>query len=210
MRQHRTRGLLLGSSNIRGFDQEMSNMFPFSLCFFKIIFTDTTTVVRWCCVWRCFRLFSELLYNLTADVDKRQKSQPARVYFIHSGSQISQMSQQLSLDINREQCQRYTAYVKVRLHHLGLMAGHVCVGLSMCCSCPQLTAQFFFPWPWALCRVYLFVIWDICLCGLFSLLYLFMLFLFGASESLFCYLKCWQSKKKVQHASRTITYLIVM
>uniref|UniRef100_A0A8D3E2Q3 Integrin, alpha 9 n=1 Tax=Scophthalmus maximus TaxID=52904 RepID=A0A8D3E2Q3_SCOMX len=54
----------------------------------------------------------ELLYNLTADVDKRQKSQPARVYFIHSGSQISQMSQQLSLDINREQCQRYTAYVK--------------------------------------------------------------------------------------------------
>uniref|UniRef100_A0A8D0CM74 Integrin, alpha 9 n=1 Tax=Sander lucioperca TaxID=283035 RepID=A0A8D0CM74_SANLU len=54
----------------------------------------------------------ELLYNLTADVDKRQKSQPSRVYFTQSGSQISQMSQQLSLDINREQCQRYTAYVK--------------------------------------------------------------------------------------------------
>uniref|UniRef100_A0A671YM17 Integrin, alpha 9 n=1 Tax=Sparus aurata TaxID=8175 RepID=A0A671YM17_SPAAU len=56
----------------------------------------------------------ELLYNLTADVDKRQKSQPARVYFTQSGSQISQMSRQLSLDINREECQRYTAYVKVR------------------------------------------------------------------------------------------------
>ncbi|KAK1905590.1 hypothetical protein KUDE01_012770, partial [Dissostichus eleginoides] len=55
----------------------------------------------------------ELLYNLTADVDKRQKSQPSRVYFTQSGSQISQMSQQLSLDINREECQRYTAYVKL-------------------------------------------------------------------------------------------------
>ncbi|KAA8583931.1 hypothetical protein FQN60_015139, partial [Etheostoma spectabile] len=54
----------------------------------------------------------ELLYNLTADVDKRQRSQPSRVYFTQSGSQISQMSRQLSLDINREQCQRYTAYVK--------------------------------------------------------------------------------------------------
>uniref|UniRef100_A0A665WQD2 Uncharacterized protein n=1 Tax=Echeneis naucrates TaxID=173247 RepID=A0A665WQD2_ECHNA len=54
----------------------------------------------------------ELLYNLTADVDKRKKSQPSRVYFIQGGSQISQMSQQLSLDINREECQRYTAYVK--------------------------------------------------------------------------------------------------
>uniref|UniRef100_A0A3B4YJ30 Integrin, alpha 9 n=1 Tax=Seriola lalandi dorsalis TaxID=1841481 RepID=A0A3B4YJ30_SERLL len=54
----------------------------------------------------------ELLYNLTADVDKRQKSQPSRVYFIQGGSQISQMSHQLSLDVNREECQRYTAYVK--------------------------------------------------------------------------------------------------
>uniref|UniRef100_A0A672JHL0 Uncharacterized protein n=1 Tax=Salarias fasciatus TaxID=181472 RepID=A0A672JHL0_SALFA len=54
----------------------------------------------------------ELLYNLTADVDKRQKSQLSRVYFTQSGSQISQMNQQLSLHINREECQRYTAYVK--------------------------------------------------------------------------------------------------
>lgn len=56
---------------------------------------------------------SELLYNLTADVDKRQKSQPSRVYFTQSGSQISQLSQQLNLDINKEQCQRFTAFVKV-------------------------------------------------------------------------------------------------
>uniref|UniRef100_A0A669BMT6 Integrin, alpha 9 n=1 Tax=Oreochromis niloticus TaxID=8128 RepID=A0A669BMT6_ORENI len=54
----------------------------------------------------------ELLYNLTADVEKRLKGQPSRVYFAQSGSQISQMSHQLSLDINREECQRYTAYVK--------------------------------------------------------------------------------------------------
>lgn len=67
-----------------------------------------------------FYLLSELLYNLTADVDKRQKSQPSRVYFTQSGSQISQMSQQLSLDINREECQRYTAYVKVRVDFLVL------------------------------------------------------------------------------------------
>uniref|UniRef100_A0A3P8VVM2 Integrin, alpha 9 n=1 Tax=Cynoglossus semilaevis TaxID=244447 RepID=A0A3P8VVM2_CYNSE len=54
----------------------------------------------------------ELLYNLTADADKRQKSQPGRVYFMNGGSQISQMSQQLSLDIDREECQLYTVYVK--------------------------------------------------------------------------------------------------
>ncbi|XP_026210784.1 integrin alpha-9 [Anabas testudineus] len=54
----------------------------------------------------------ELLYNLTADVDKRQKSQPSRVYFTQNGSQISQTSQKLSLDIQREECQRFTAYVK--------------------------------------------------------------------------------------------------
>uniref|UniRef100_I3JU59 Integrin, alpha 9 n=1 Tax=Oreochromis niloticus TaxID=8128 RepID=I3JU59_ORENI len=55
---------------------------------------------------------NDLLYNLTADVEKRLKGQPSRVYFAQSGSQISQMSHQLSLDINREECQRYTAYVK--------------------------------------------------------------------------------------------------
>uniref|UniRef100_A0A8C5HBX2 Integrin alpha-2 domain-containing protein n=1 Tax=Gouania willdenowi TaxID=441366 RepID=A0A8C5HBX2_GOUWI len=54
----------------------------------------------------------ELLYNLTADVDKRQKSQSSRVYFTQNGSQISQMSQKLSLGINKEECQHYTAFVK--------------------------------------------------------------------------------------------------
>ncbi|KAM6956322.1 integrin alpha-9 [Aplochiton taeniatus] len=54
----------------------------------------------------------ELLYNLTADVDKRQKSQPSRVYFAQNGAQISSLRHQLSLEINREECQSYTAYVK--------------------------------------------------------------------------------------------------
>uniref|UniRef100_A0A8K9X0K2 Integrin, alpha 9 n=1 Tax=Oncorhynchus mykiss TaxID=8022 RepID=A0A8K9X0K2_ONCMY len=54
----------------------------------------------------------ELLYNLTADVEKRQRSQSSRVYFIQNGAQISLMSNELSLDINREDCQQYTAYVK--------------------------------------------------------------------------------------------------
>lgn len=54
----------------------------------------------------------ELLYNLTADVDKRQKGQPSRVYFTQGGSQISQISGHFSMDINREECQRYTTYVK--------------------------------------------------------------------------------------------------
>ncbi|CAL8257689.1 unnamed protein product [Lota lota] len=54
----------------------------------------------------------ELLYNLTADVDKRQRSQPSRIYFSQNGAQVSALSQQLHLDINREVCQHFTAYVK--------------------------------------------------------------------------------------------------
>lgn len=63
---------------------------------------------------QCFRLFTELLYNLTADVEKRQRNQPSRAFFTQNGSQISQVGQQLRLDINREECRRYTAYVKVK------------------------------------------------------------------------------------------------
>lgn len=80
-----------------------------------------------CSYFDTVNLFTELLYNITADVDKRQKSQPARVYFTQSGSQINQMSQQISLDINREECRRYTAYVKVRFRS----PGRVCAGLSV-------------------------------------------------------------------------------
>lgn len=54
----------------------------------------------------------ELLYNLTADAEKRQKIQSSRVYFSHAGSQVSSLSHQLRLEINKQECQRYTAYVK--------------------------------------------------------------------------------------------------
>uniref|UniRef100_A0A8C7SA65 Integrin, alpha 9 n=1 Tax=Oncorhynchus mykiss TaxID=8022 RepID=A0A8C7SA65_ONCMY len=54
----------------------------------------------------------ELLYNLTADVDKRQRSQPSRVYLVQNGAQMSSVSNELSLDINTVECHQYTAYVK--------------------------------------------------------------------------------------------------
>ncbi|CAL8359486.1 unnamed protein product [Boreogadus saida] len=54
----------------------------------------------------------ELLYNLTADADKRQRGQPSRIYFSQNGVPVSVLSQQLNLDINREVCQHFTAYVK--------------------------------------------------------------------------------------------------
>lgn len=164
----------------------MSNMFPSSLwavrvcsscfngsfpktkpcileVFLRIIFIQMSISVSWYYVWKCFCVLSELLYNLTADVDKRQKSQPSRVYFTQSGSQISQMSQQLSLDVQREDCQRFTAYVKVRIGSSGLTAGPVCVAArvlsrSLCC------------FPMTFCTLTLqcwYVIWVVCLCGLF-------------------------------------------
>lgn len=89
---------------------------------------------------------SELLYNLTADVDKRQKSQPSRVYFTQSGSQISQLSQQLNLDINKEQCQRFTAFVKVSSDCLVfLLVVRVGVSLVLLVSWADLSVAF--PWP---------------------------------------------------------------
>ena len=63
-------------------------------------------------------LSSELLYNLTADVDKRQKAQPSRVYFTHNREQTTVLSQSLGLDVNRQECHRYTAYVRVSLPSL--------------------------------------------------------------------------------------------
>ena len=61
----------------------------------------------------CLCVSAELLYNLTADVDKRQRGLPSRIYFSQNGVQVQQLSHQLNLDINREVCQHYTAYVKV-------------------------------------------------------------------------------------------------
>lgn len=116
-----------------------------------------------------FFFFLELLYNLTADVDKRHKGQPSRVYFIQSGSQISQLSQQLNLDINREQCHRYTAYVKVSLDWVSPTL------LVFMLSCPMAShvlswSLSFFPMTPSALILCSGDLWQvICLCGLLFL-----------------------------------------
>ncbi|XP_052006610.1 integrin alpha-9-like [Xyrauchen texanus] len=54
----------------------------------------------------------ELLYNLTADSDKRHKGLPPRVYFSNGGEQMGVVSQRFDLEINRQQCHRYTSFVR--------------------------------------------------------------------------------------------------
>ncbi|XP_017319172.1 integrin alpha-9 isoform X1 [Ictalurus punctatus] len=54
----------------------------------------------------------ELLYNLTADADKRYKGLSSRVYFTHGGEQSGTVSQNFSLSINQQECHHYTAYVR--------------------------------------------------------------------------------------------------
>ncbi|KAL6487644.1 hypothetical protein MHYP_G00042700 [Metynnis hypsauchen] len=54
----------------------------------------------------------ELLYNVTADADKRHKGQPSRVYFTNGGEQTGVMSQLFSLSVHRQECHQYTAYVR--------------------------------------------------------------------------------------------------
>lgn len=56
---------------------------------------------------------AELLYNLTADVEKRRRSQPTRVLFALNGELIGAVSETVHLSIKREICQPYVAYVKV-------------------------------------------------------------------------------------------------
>ncbi|KAI1894239.1 hypothetical protein AGOR_G00113770 [Albula goreensis] len=54
----------------------------------------------------------ELLYNLTADVGKRQRGQPSRVLLATNGDLTSVVSETMRLGINAESCQSYTAYVR--------------------------------------------------------------------------------------------------
>uniref|UniRef100_A0A4W4H461 Integrin alpha-2 domain-containing protein n=1 Tax=Electrophorus electricus TaxID=8005 RepID=A0A4W4H461_ELEEL len=54
----------------------------------------------------------ELLYNLTADADKRQKGLPSRVYFTNSGEQTPIVSDRFSLTISQKECHQYTTYVR--------------------------------------------------------------------------------------------------
>ncbi|XP_073775549.1 integrin alpha-9 isoform X3 [Danio rerio] len=54
----------------------------------------------------------ELLYNLTADSDKRHKGLPPRAYFGNGGEQTGVVSQRFNLEIHRQQCHQYTAFVR--------------------------------------------------------------------------------------------------
>ncbi|XP_066535533.1 integrin alpha-9 isoform X2 [Hoplias malabaricus] len=54
----------------------------------------------------------ELLYNLTADAEKRHKGLPYRIYFTHNGEQTGVVSQLFRLSIHRQECHQYTAYVR--------------------------------------------------------------------------------------------------
>ncbi|XP_061101634.1 integrin alpha-9 [Conger conger] len=54
----------------------------------------------------------ELLYNLTADVDKRQRGQPPRALFSLNGELTSTVSEVMRLGINNELCRHYVVYVR--------------------------------------------------------------------------------------------------
>ncbi|KAJ8334570.1 hypothetical protein SKAU_G00402090, partial [Synaphobranchus kaupii] len=54
----------------------------------------------------------ELLYNLTADVDKRQRGQPSRVLISMNGELTGTVSEVMRLGINSELCRHYVVYVR--------------------------------------------------------------------------------------------------
>ncbi|XP_072859916.2 integrin alpha-9 isoform X1 [Pogona vitticeps] len=56
-----------------------------------------------------------LNYNLTADVAKKEKGNPIRVYFISSGEATGQIVEKLQLSYMQEKCKHYLAYVKKRV-----------------------------------------------------------------------------------------------
>ncbi|XP_075442660.1 integrin alpha-9 isoform X2 [Ascaphus truei] len=73
-------------------------------------------------VTACFRFHGKhvpgeigLLYNLTADVAKKEKGQQLRVFFVSSGEALAQVSEKLKLSHMEEKCQQYLAHVKRRV-----------------------------------------------------------------------------------------------
>ncbi|MGH0136001.1 UNVERIFIED_CONTAM: hypothetical protein FKN15_061956 [Acipenser sinensis] len=55
-----------------------------------------------------------LVYNLTADVTKREKGQQSRVVFALNGELTSHVNEQIQLSYNEEKCRHYMAYVRKR------------------------------------------------------------------------------------------------
>ncbi|KAM6451113.1 integrin alpha-9 [Liasis olivaceus] len=73
-------------------------------------------------VTACFRFkgkhvpgLIDLNYNLTADVAKKEKGYPIRVYFVSSGEATGQITEQLQLSYMQEKCTNYLAFVKRRV-----------------------------------------------------------------------------------------------
>ncbi|XP_028606856.2 integrin alpha-9 [Podarcis muralis] len=53
--------------------------------------------------------------NLTADVAKKEKGHPIRVYFVSSGEAVGQITEQFQLSYMQQKCKQYLAYVKRRV-----------------------------------------------------------------------------------------------
>ncbi|CAN2391175.1 integrin, partial [Pristimantis euphronides] len=57
----------------------------------------------------------ELIYNLTADVVKRESGHQPRVFLVSSGETVAHMSEKLQLTHMKEKCDQYLAHVKRRV-----------------------------------------------------------------------------------------------
>ncbi|XP_063778643.1 integrin alpha-9 [Pseudophryne corroboree] len=71
----------------------------------------------------CFRFHGKhihgnigLLYNLTADIVKREKGQQPRVFLVLSGETVAHISEKIDLIHMKEKCDRYLAHVKRRVN----------------------------------------------------------------------------------------------
>ncbi|XP_072268236.1 integrin alpha-9 [Pyxicephalus adspersus] len=70
----------------------------------------------------CFQFYGKhvpgeigLTYNLTADIEKREKSQQPRVFLVSSGETVSHISEKIQLTHMKEKCDQYLAHVKRRV-----------------------------------------------------------------------------------------------
>lgn len=83
---------------------------------------DGTQHVNCANVTVCFQFYGKhvpgeigLTYNLTADVEKREKSQQPRVFLVSSGETVAHISEKIQLTHMKEKCDQYLAHVKRRV-----------------------------------------------------------------------------------------------
>lgn len=117
----------------------------------------------------CLFFSSELLYNLTADADKRHKGLPARVYFGNGVEQTGVVSQLFSLEINRQQCHQYTSFVRVSFPQRYPSIPHV-AQVQTPGICPVVNMKSKSKNSWSYCVLFIHVIPtnEMCLCNLSS------------------------------------------